>query len=163
MKQLQSWWKGLSRRDQRLLTVWLLGMAVVALVWFWSALAAAQERAQSQLATELKVLGTMRVQADELQRLKQLPTAGGNVNQVYSVAVSDALTKFGLPTEIVQPLDSENQVSLQGVVPFDKWVDWLAFVQKDMRMLVQKAKVTRADVQGMVEIQATLELWRTEP
>ena len=163
MKQLRSWWRGLSRRDQRLLTAWLLGMAVVALVWLWSALAAAQERAQSQLASELKVLGTMHVQADELQRLKQLPAAGNNVDQVYRATVLDSLTKFGLPTSIILPQDSGEQVSLQGMVPFDKWVDWLAFVQKDMRMVVQKAKVTRADIQGMVEIQATLELGRTGP
>ena len=158
MKQLQSWWKGLSRRDQRLFAAWLLGMAVVALVWFWSVLAAAQGRAQSQLATELKVLSTMRAQADELQRLKQLPPAGGNVEQVYRATMIDSLTKFGLPTEIIQSPNSGEQVTLQGRVPFDKWVDWLVFVQKDMRLIVQKAKVSRADVQGMVEVQATLEL-----
>lgn len=158
MKQLQSWWKGLSRRDQRLLAVWLAGMAVAALVWSWSALAAAQERAQAQLATERKVLGGMRVQADELQRLKQLSSASGNVNGVNAIAVSDALTRHGLPTDIIQTLDAADQVGLQGLVPFDKWVDWIAVVQKDMRLVVQKAKVTRTDMPGMVEIQATLEL-----
>lgn len=158
MKQLQSWWMGLSRRDQRLLAVWLAGMAVAALVWSWSALAAAQERAQAQLATERKVLGGMRVQADELQRLKQLSSASGNVNGVNAIAVSDALTRYGLPTDIIQTLDAADQVGLQGLVPFDKWVDWIAVVQKDMRLVVQKAKVTRTDMPGMVEIQATLEL-----
>lgn len=163
MKQLQSWWKGLSRRDQRLFAAWLVGMAVVALVWFWSVLAAAQERAQSQLATELKVLGTMRVQAEELQRLKQLPPAGSNVEQVSPAAISESLTKFGMSSEIFPPQASGEQVTLQGMVPFDKWVDWLVFAQKDMRMVVQKAKVTRSDIQGMVEIQATLEPGRTAP
>lgn len=158
MKQLQSWWMGLSRRDQRLLAVWLAGMAVAALVWSGSALAAAQERAQAQLAAEWKVLGSMRVQAGELQRLKQLSSASGNVNGVNAIAVSDALTRHGLPSDIIQTLDAADQVGLQGLVPFDKWVDWIAVVQKDMRLVVQKAKVTRTDMPGMVEIQATLEL-----
>lgn len=156
--QLQSWWKGLSRRDQRLLAVWLVGMAIAVLVWCWFALAAAQQRAQAQLAAELKVLGTMRVQADELQRLKQLPSVGAKGAGVHMIAVSDSLAKHGLPTAIIQTVDATNQVSLQGMVPFDKWVDWIAFVQKDMGLLVQKAKITRADLPGMVEIQVTLEL-----
>ncbi|MGS5087834.1 type II secretion system protein GspM [Hydrogenophaga sp. A37] len=157
MKQFQSWWKGLSRRDQRLLAVWLAGMAVAALVWCGSALVAAQERAQAQLAAERQVLGRMHVQAEELQRLKQLPRAGGNVKGVYMIEVSDSLSKHGLPTQIIQSLDTADQVGLQGLVPFDHWVEWVAAVQKDMRLVVQKAKVTRADLPGMVEIQATLE------
>jgi type II secretory pathway component PulM len=163
MKQLPSWWRGLSRRDQRLFAAWLAGMAVAALVWFWSALAAAQERAQGQLTTELKLLGTMRVQANELQQLKQLSPAGSLVNRVSPIAVSDSLSKFGLPTTIIQTVDTADLVALQGRVSFDKWVDWLVFVQKDMRLVVQKAKVTRTDLPGMVEIQATLELKRAEP
>lgn len=163
MKQLQIWWKGLSRRDQRLFAAWLVGMAVVALIWFWSMLITIQDRARNQLAIETKVLSTMRVQADELQRLKQLPAAGSDINMVTSSAVTNSLTKFKLPVEIVQALDSENQVVLQGRVPFDPWVDWLAFIQKDMHMVVQKAKVTRTDLQGTVEIQATLGLGRNEP
>lgn len=155
--KLQSWWKGLSRRDQRLLAVWLAGMAAAVLAWSWSALAAAQERAQAQLAVERMVLGTMRVQADDLQRLKQLPSAGGKVDRVNLVAVSDALTRHGLSSEILQTLDTADQVGLQGLVSFDKWVEWVAVVQKDMRLEVQKAKVTQTDMPGMVEIQATLE------
>lgn len=162
MNQLQSWWKGLSRRDQRLFAVWLAGMAVAALVWSWSALAAAQDRAQTQLATERKVLGSMRVQADEWQQLKQRPAAGGNVRGVNVTAVTDSLAKFGLSREILQTLDTENQVALKGMVPFDKWVEWVAFAQKDMRLIVQKAKATRTDLPGMVEIQALLELGKDE-
>lgn len=162
MNQLQSWWKGLSQRDQRLFAVWLAGMAVAALVWCWFALTAAQERAQAQLATEWKILGNMRVQADEWQQLKQRPAAGGNVRGVNVTAVTDSLAKFGLSSEILQTLDTENQVALQGMVPFDKWVEWVAFAQKDMRLIVQKAKATRTDLPGMVEIQALLELGKDE-
>ncbi|MCB4365483.1 type II secretion system protein M [Hydrogenophaga taeniospiralis] len=162
MNQLQSWWKGLSQRDQRLFAVWLAGMAVAALVWSWSALAAAQDRAQTQLATEWKVLGNMRVQADEWQQLRQRPAAGGNVRGVNVTAVTDSIAKFGLSPEILQTLDTENQVALQGMVPFDKWVEWVAFAQKDMRLIVQKAKATRTDLPGMVEIQALLELGKDE-
>jgi type II secretory pathway component PulM len=121
-------------------------------------LAATEQRVQAQLATEWTVLSAMRVQADELQRLKQLPSVGGKGNGVHMIAVSDSLTKHGLPTAILQTVDATDQVAVQGMVPFDKWVDWIAFVQKDMGLIVQKAKVTRADLPGMVEIQATLEL-----
>jgi general secretion pathway protein M len=155
--RLKAWWTSLSLRDQRLSVVLLVGMSVAALVWGWSALAAAQERARLQLALERKVMSTMRVQADEMQRLKQLPSAGSKVEGVNMVAVSDALTRHGLPREILQASDAADQVGLQGMVPFDKWVEWVAAVQKDMRLVVQKAKVTRTDMPGVVEIQATLE------
>ncbi|MGJ3701198.1 type II secretion system protein GspM [Variovorax sp. AFSI2.2] len=158
MKHLQFWWKGLSRRDQRLLAAWFVGMAVAALVWFWFALASAQEQARAQWAAELKALGVMRVQADELRQIKQLPAAGSNVKKVHTPSVIDSLSRFGLPTEIIQTLDAQDQVGLQGLVPFDQWLEWVAFVQKDMRLVVQKAKVTRTDRPGIVEIQATLAL-----
>lgn len=155
--KLKAWWMSLSRRDQRLSAVLLVSLSVAALVWGWSALVNAQERARAQLALERKVMGTMRAQADEMQRLKQLPSAGGKVVGVNLVAVSDALTRHGLPREILQTLDAVDQVGLQGLVPFDKWVEWVAVVQKDMRLVVQRAKVTRTDMPGVVEIQATLE------
>lgn len=155
--KLKAWWMSLSRRDQRLSAVLLVSLSVAALVWGWSALVNAQERARTQLALERKVMGTMRAQADEMQRLKQLPSAGGKVVGVNLIAVSDALTRHGLSTGLLQTLDAADQVGLHGVVPFDKWVEWVAVVQKDMRLVVHKAKVTRTDMPGMVEIQATLE------
>lgn len=157
MKQLQSWWAGLSRRDQRLAAVLLVFLAVAALVWSWSVLARAQARAQTQLALERKIMNNMRAQADELQRLKQLPSAGSKVEGVDGVAVSEALTRHGLSTEVLQTVEVSDQVGLQGQVPFDKWLEWVAVVQKDMRLVVQKAKVARTDIPGMVEMQATLE------
>ncbi|RYF54083.1 MAG: type II secretion system protein M [Comamonadaceae bacterium] len=157
-QQLQLWWKTLSRRDQRLFAVWLAGMAIAALVWLWSGLVATEQRAQAHLAAELKVLSTMHAQADELRQLKQLPSVGRQGSGLNMIAVSQSLAKHGLPADIVQTVGDTDQTALQGMVPFDKWVEWIAFAQKDMRLIVQKAKVTRADLPGMVEIQATLEL-----
>lgn len=155
-QQLHTWWKNLSARDRRLLSIWIAGMALGGLVWGGSALMAAQARAQALLAAERQTLAAMQLQAEEMLRLKQLPAAGGNVLRVRPGAVVDSLTPFGLSPQIIQPLASDGQLNLQGLVPFDKWVEWSAFVQKDMRLVVQKAKVTRADLPGMVEIQATL-------
>lgn len=157
---LRAWWKHLSARDRLLLTVWLAGMGVAALVWGWLGLQAAQGHTQALLAAERQTLGSMRVQADELQRLKQLPTAGGNVSRIAQASLGDSLSKFGVSPDILQGADADNVASLQGRVPFDKWLEWTAFVQKDMRLVLQKAKVTGLDAPGMVEIQATLEVRR---
>lgn len=155
-QHLRTWWKSLSPRDRRLFAIWLAGMALGGLVWGASALMAAQARAQALLSAERQTLATMQLQAEEMLRLKQLPAAGGNVLRVAPGAVVDSLTPFGLSPEIIQPLAADGQLNLQGLVPFDKWLEWSAFVQKDMRLVVQKARVTRADLPGMVEIQATL-------
>ena len=157
MNALQSRWKSLSARDRRLLALWLAGMGVAALAGSWSALHEARERAQALLAAERQTLETMRVQAAELERLKQLPAAGGNVLTVAPGTLADGLAKFGLPPDILPPLAGDNQLSLQGRVPFDKWLEWIAFVQKDTRLVVQKAKVGRAEQPGLVDMQATLE------
>lgn len=158
MKQWQAWWQGISQRDRALLGGWLFGILAMALVWMWFTLATAHERAQSQLAAERKVLDTMRAQATEVQQLKQLPATGNPVDQIYRSAVSDSLSKFGLPTSLLQQQDSGAQITLQGTVSFDSWVDWLVFAQKDMRIVLQTAKVSRGQKQGMVDIQVSLKL-----
>lgn len=157
---LRAWWKRLSARDRLLLGLWLAGMGVAALVWGWLGLQAAQGRMQAQLAAERQALSTMRVQAEELQRLKQLPAAGGNVSRIAPASLGDSLSKFGVSPDILQVAEASNAASLQGRVPFDKWLEWTAFVQKDMRLVLQKAKVTGLEATGMVEIQATLEIQR---
>lgn len=157
---LRAWWKRLSARDRLLLSLWLAGIGVAALVWGWLALQAAQGRMQALLTAERQTLGTLRVQAEELQRLKQLPAAGGNASRVMPTLLADSLSKFGVSPEIIQVAETDTAVSLQGRVPFDKWLEWTAFAQKDMRLVLQKAKVTGLDAPGFVEIQATLELRR---
>ena len=158
MTKLQTWWKGLPRRDQRLLAVWLAAMAVAALVWCWQALGAAQERLQGRLQLEQQALGTMRAQAEELQLLKQRTTASHSAMGVNALALTDSMPKYELRADMLQPTGDAAQVSLQGRVPFDKWVDWLAFVQKDMRLVLRTAKVSRFELPGLVDVQATLEL-----
>ena len=160
---LRAWWKRLSARDRLLLGLWLAGMGVAALVWGWLALQAAQGRMQNLLATERRALGTMRVQAEELQRLKQLPAAGGNVLKVAPGTLGDSLSKFGLPPDMVQPFATDLQLNLQGKVPFDRWIEWAAFVQKDMGLVLRKVRATRAERAGFAEIQATLEPVETAP
>lgn len=158
MTKLQTWWKGLPRRDQRLLAVWLAAMAVAALAWCWQALGAAQERLQGRLQLEQQALGTMRAQAEELQQLKQRTTASNSAMGVNALALTDSMPKYELRADMLQPTGDTAQVSLQGRVPFDKWVDWLAFVQKDMRLVLRTAKVSRFELPGLVDMQATLEL-----
>lgn len=157
---LQAWWERLSARDRLLLGLWLAGMGVAALVWGWLGLQAAQDHTQALLAAERQALSTMRMQAEELQRLKQLPAVGGSASRVMPNLLADSLSKFGVSPEIIQVAEADNAASLQGRVPFDKWLEWIAFVQKDMRLILQKAKVTGLETPGIVEIQATLELRR---
>lgn len=159
MKQLQIWWKTLPQRDRRLLAAWLLCMALGGVIWLWILLAAAQEKAQHQFTTELNTLSMMRVQAEELQRLKQLPEGDNKLRSAAALAVIESLEKFGMSSNIIQTNDagSPTEIILQGKVPFDKWVEWLVFVQTDMHIVLQKAKITRADLAGMADIQVTLE------
>lgn len=160
---LQTWWRQLPQRDRTLLALWLGFMGVGILAWGWWALQNMQTSTQALLAVERQTLGRMQAQAEELQRLRQLPAAGGDAVPAQPGPVAASLSKFSLPSDLIQPQSDSRQFELQGTVPFDKWVEWTAFVQKDMRLALRKARVTRADRPGFVGIQATLEATENTP
>jgi len=155
MKQLintlQQWWLSISQREQRLVVVCGLLLLVGGL--YWGIVQPVSERAaeaQVRIQSEKQLLSWVKDKADEISQLRGQggqPVSSLPINQ----AVSSSVGRFNVELIRVQPRGEAFQVWV-APMPFNQFVNWLAFLQETHGIGVQFLDIDKADRDGMVEI-----------
>lgn len=155
MKQLinplQQWWLSISQREQRLVVVCGLLLLVGGL--YWGIVQPVSERAaqaQMRIQSEKQLLSWVKDKADEISQLRG--QGGQTVSSLpINQAVSSSVGRFNVELIRVQPRGEAFQVWV-APMPFNQFVNWLAFLQETHGIGVQFLDIDKADRDGMVEI-----------
>ncbi|USH02348.1 type II secretion system protein M [Grimontia kaedaensis] len=153
MKALIAYWKGLSRREQRLLSVATAVLVLGALYWgVVSPLQVRAEQAQQRLVSERNLLTWVNGKAAEIQALRR---AAGNSGQVSALPLNQSVTttvkRYNLEIVRLQPQREEIQVWLKPM-PFNSLISWLDFLSTNHGVEVKFIDVGKTDTQGVVEV-----------
>lgn len=141
-----------SPNEQRALRWGAIALAALAL-WAINDWASQQrQRLQRSLPVLSAQLDSMRTAIPQIQRLRDAPTPNAPSPDAQKAALIAAARASSLSLEIAP--DGNSGFSVRGQVDFDRWVEWLAQVQRDQRLRVARANVVR-DGNG-TRIDATL-------
>ncbi|MCX7177310.1 MAG: type II secretion system protein GspM [Proteobacteria bacterium] len=163
---LRSWWQGRQPRERRFLTVLaaVVGCALLAQA-LWSA-QAARSRLHRQLPQLRQQAELMQRQAGEVRQLLAQPAAAAVAEGAPLLAAATAAARTAslalAPTQL--QLEGPRQVRLRANVPFDRWLEWVALLQRDSRLRLLQCRVdtpegpANANPPGVVRIDALFAL-----
>jgi len=149
---LQSWWQGISQREQRM--VLICGLLVVLAVVFWGIVQPLSERssqAKERIESEKQLLAWV---SDNADRITNLRKQGGVVrsSETLNQIIVASIRQFDIELIRVQPRDEMMQVWIQPL-PFYKLVSWIAYLKEKQGVDVEFMDIKRGKQQGVVEIQ----------
>jgi len=114
-----------------------------------------------------KRIPELRLQAETMQRqageIKQLqtqvkpPAATAVEGPPLLAAANTAAKSLGLVGAVLQ-LEGARQIQLRATLPFDRWLEWVALVQKESRLRLIHAQVERGESPGTAKIEALFAL-----
>lgn len=153
MNALIAYWKGLSRREQRLLSV--ASAVLVVGVLYWGVVTPLQERAeqaQQRLNSERSLLSWVDGKAAEIQALRRVAGNSGQVNALpLNQSVTTSVKRYNLEIVRLQPQQEEIQVWLKPM-PFNSLISWLDYLSINHGVEVKFIDVGKTDTQGVVEV-----------
>ena len=163
---LRAWWGSRQARERRFLTVLaaFLGCALLA-QGLWSA-HAARIRLHKQLPQLRQQAEVMQRQAGEVRQLLAQP-ASPPVQEGSGLLAAALLAarNTGLVLAPAQlQLEGARQIHLRANLPFDRWIEWIAQLQRDARLRLVNCRVDGTEgaggsnLPGMVRIDALFAL-----
>ena len=161
--QLNTFWQARQPRERVFLLV--LGTVVGCALWaqvLWSA-HAARDKLHRQLPQLKQQAEVLQRQAGEVRQLQTQP-AGQMVPEGVPLlnAATTAARTTGLVLGTTQlQLEGPRQVRLRAPLPFDRWLEWVALLQRDTRLRLVQCRVDAADAAnppGVVRIDALFAL-----
>ena len=163
---LRAWWMSRQPRERRFLTVLAIFLCCALLAQgLWSA-HAARARLHRQLPQLRQQAEVLQRQAGEVRQL--LAQSDGTAVQEGPALLAAALLAargagLTLAPEQLQ-LEGARQVHVRANLPFDRWLDWVAQLQRDARLRLVSCRIHGADgagasnLPGMVRIDALFAL-----
>ncbi|MBV7300671.1 type II secretion system protein GspM [Enterovibrio paralichthyis] len=153
MNAIIAYWKGLSRREQRLMGVAGAVLVLGALYWgIISPLQARAEQAQQRVVSERNLLVWVNGKKAEIEALRRV---SGNRGQVSALPLNQAVTssvkRFDLEIVRLQPQQEELQVWLKPM-PFNALISWLDFLSVNHGISVKFIDIGKNETQGMVDV-----------
>jgi len=145
--QFQTFWQARQPRERTFLIV--LGTVVGCALWaqlLWSA-QGARDKLQRQLPQLRQQAEVLQRQAGEVRQLLTQP-AGQAVPEGAPLlaAATTAARTLGLPLGATQlQLEGPRQVRLRAPLPFDRWLEWVAVLQRDTRLRLVHCRIDAAD------------------
>lgn len=153
MNAIIAYWKGLSRREQRLMGV--AGAVLILGGLYWgvvSPLQARAEQAQQRLVSERNLLVWVNGKKADIEMLRR---QSGNRGQVTALPLNQAVTtsvkRFDLEIVRLQPQQEELQVWLKPM-PFNALISWLDFLSINHGISVKFIDIGKNSVDGMVDV-----------
>lgn len=148
---MNTWWNGISQREQRLVLV--CGGLLVVGVLYWGLLQPLQQRsenARTRIQTEQQLLQWVQSTADDIVALRR---QGGVVRtaQTLNQVISSSTGQFNIELIRVQPRGEMMQVWIQPL-PFSRLVSWIAYLKEKQGVDVEFMDLDRGKVPGMVEV-----------
>lgn len=147
---LRELWLSRLPRERRFLTVLavVVGCAVLAQS-LWTA-HAARGRLHRQLPQLRQQAEVLQRQAGEVRQLMTQPPSPALLEgPALLAAATSAARNAGLtlaPTQL--QLEGARQIRLRANVPFDRWLDWVATLQRDARLRVINCRIDAVDGAG---------------
>ncbi|MDF2153987.1 type II secretion system protein M [Vibrio sp. CAU 1672] len=151
MTQIQSWWDGISQREQRLLMG--CGALVVLGMLYWGLLRPLSQRAeqaQTRIQNEKQLLAWVSDKADSIVALRK-STGATYSNQPLNQIVSSSARRYKVELIRMQPRNDSVQVWIKPLA-FSQFVDWLRYLKEQQGIDVEFLDIDRAEQMGMVEI-----------
>lgn len=162
--RLHAVWLARQPRERRFLVALALVVATAVLAQaLWSA-HAARMRLHRQLPQLRQQAEVLQRQAGEVRQLLGQPTSSASQEgQALLAAAMLAARNAGLALGPAQlQLEGARQVRLRASVPFDRWLEWVATLQRDARLRIVTCRVDPTDaaggVPGMVRVDALYSL-----
>jgi type II secretory pathway component PulM len=160
LEHLHAFWAGRQAREKAFLLALTLFLAVALLAQLlWSS---HHERARlaKQIPQLAQQVETLQRKADDLRQLKSQPpvsvSAEGNALLGAMVAAAKAA---GLPEAGAQlQLEGARKVRLRGTLPFDRWLQWTAALQRDAQVRLVSCRIQAAGAPGSATIDALFAL-----
>ena len=160
LEQFKAFWAGRQPRERTLL-VSLAAFLIIALVaqLLWTS-HQARVRLRKQVPMLIQQVGELQRKASDLQRLKTDPATPtpADGNALLATAIAAANTA-GMPEAAPQlKLESARRLRLKGTLPFDRWVEWTAALQRDGQIRLITCRIDADVAPGAVTIDALLAL-----
>ncbi|HMU99751.1 MAG TPA: type II secretion system protein GspM [Rhodocyclaceae bacterium] len=131
-----------------------VGAACLVALLVWASLdwaASRQKRLERSVSTLSSELAAMRLQAEEIRRLRQIPPTPAARPETLAALRATAAT-HALALE-VQP-NGQDGFNVRGHGNFGRWVEWLAQVQTEHQL--RPAQVVVVAAEGGVRVEASL-------
>lgn len=154
-QQAQSFWRGLSRREQQLCMV-AGAFVIVWCIWqgILNPLSERQLAAERKLLASQKLLASIREQASEIVRLRQgQPDKGRYLVLPLDQMVNKTAKDFDLRITGVRTVRDSLQVDLD-TVGFDRLLAWLVKLQQQGGVEIRELEVEAAEKPGHVIVKA---------
>ncbi|WP_428775592.1 type II secretion system protein M [Vibrio sp.] len=151
LTSLQSWWQGISTREQRMVIVASILLLVGGIYWgILAPLSQNAEAAQGRLVSEKQLLSWVSDKADDITRLR---AAGGITvsSQPLNQILSSSANRFQISLTRVQPRGEMVQVWIEPL-PFNRFIDWLAYLRDQQGVTIEFLDIAKADREGVVEV-----------
>jgi type II secretory pathway component PulM len=148
--QLNTFWQARQPRERTFLVV--LGTVVGCALWaqvLWSA-HGARDKLQRQLPQLRQQAEVLQRQAGEVRQLLAQPM-GQMVPEGAPLlaAATTASRTLGLTLGGTQlQLEGPRQIRLRAQLPFDRWLEWVAVLQRDTRLRLVQCRIDAADTPG---------------
>lgn len=147
LKPLSAWWSARQARERRFLTLLalFLGCALLAQS-LWTA-NAARTRLHRQLPQLKQQAEVVQRQAGEVRQLQAQPVASlAQDGPALLAAATQAARSTGLALAATQlQLEGARQIRVRANLPFDRWLEWVALLQKDARLRLVSCRIDGAD------------------
>lgn len=160
LTDLRAAWAERQPRERRFLVVLGIFLATALLLQgLWSA-QSDRMRLRKRIPELRLQVETMQRQAGEIRQLQaqvKLPAAAVVEGAPLLAAANTAAKSLGLAGAQLQ-LEGMRQIRLRATLPFDRWLEWVALVQKESRLRLIHAQVDRGENPGTAKIDALFAL-----
>lgn len=155
MKQLinniQTWWRSISLREQRLMVLCLSLVVLGGLYWgVVQPVTQRAENAELRLQSEKQLLSWVKNKADKISQYQRGGSAATS-NLPINQAVSASVGRFNIELIRMQPRGEQFQVWV-APLPFNQFINWLALLQQNYGVEVIFVDIDKGDKQGMIEV-----------
>jgi general secretion pathway protein M len=162
-EHLKQFWQQRNPDERRTLRIGGIVLAIALLYAFvWYPLSQGQQRLRNTLPQVRAAAAQIQLQAQEVSRLRSLPPKAASNNLRSAVDAATARSSIGAPAEFL-PLDAGRARIIFNNAIFDRWIEWVKFLQLEQSIRVETADITALTEPGMVKIQAVLAPSGTRP
>ncbi|MFQ6332672.1 type II secretion system protein GspM [Methylophilus sp. 3sh_L] len=147
--RLSQWWQNASSRERSLVltAILVLSLYLGSELFTWAT--TSRERLLKNVPkTEMK-LKQIQEAVNEMSKLKSEPVLVPPRNDTLLNIVKISIQSHGLNVTVAQ---SGNELLMKGSVNFNALIEWLAIVQKDYALRIQRMKITRENEGTMVNL-----------
>jgi len=155
----KKYWDGRSRQERNVLKI-LAAAATPFVVYLilWQPAHAAVQKLRVSVPLLAKVTERIKIQADEVERLRHRPKPALMDASSLKAAVESSALRNNLGEAIsAMTMQEPNAVRITFVsVSFEQWLSWLKSLQQEQQIRAESVSVAMLSQPGMVKISATL-------